>query len=107
MVTTPKNDTDARAMRDALANYDREQAKIAHDETVARFKPLSDLVGSKEFAKVLDGITAAAGNYRGDSQVDGHLQYLPGALANLKTGVEAITAAPPILAVPAEATPAA
>lgn len=105
MVTTPKNDSDAQAMREALATYDRDQAKAKHDETVARFKPLSDLVASKEYAKVQEGLAALKSDYRGDSQVDGHLQYLPDALANLKLGVEAVTTPPPILqpvAAPAE-----
>lgn len=105
MVTKPKNDTEAAAMRDVLAGYEREKAQADYDAAVEALKPLTDFVASKPFATVVEQATALRAQYADRADIDPHLLQIPVFMERLRAAAEAGTRKPFVLLNDAAAAP--
>jgi hypothetical protein len=94
--TTPKTEQEAAAMRQALAEFDRQAAEKANAERAELIAPVKGFVDSKAFAEVEAKARELAPAFATIEAIDVHLRPLSGFLARLREAVDGFAPIAPL-----------
>lgn len=86
--TKPKNEQEAKAMREAADAFFAEQAQERATAYRGRLEPLHAFVSSPEFQAVIDGSQEHVAAFADIDAIDVHLRPLAGFLTRLRAAVE-------------------
>ncbi len=105
MVTQPKTEQEAKAMREALQKYDQAAAQEAHEAALEKFAPLAAMVEADSFDKLISDLRANRLPFMDEPDVVVHITPAADILERLRTAVRS-RVAPPLPVVAPEANPA-